>query len=91
MTRSKQSGSHVLALALVVLVVGVVAFAGYSVMQRNKTSKDATKSDTTVAAPEAITTESDLTATSQSLDDSSAGLNSSLDDSTLDSSMNDLL
>jgi hypothetical protein len=88
MKRLNQAGSHVVAIGLVVLVLGVVGFAGYTVSQHNK------KPDTTaatLAAPKTILTKTDLNETAQSLDDVSADLNSSVDGSTLDSSIDDLL
>ncbi|HSX43214.1 MAG TPA: hypothetical protein VLF59_03960 [Candidatus Saccharimonadales bacterium] len=91
MKRLNQSGSHIIALALVVLALGVVGFAGYKVMQRNQKSPVVTANGTNIAIPTTIKTKTDLTVTAKSLDSASAELNSSIDTGSLDSSMNDLL
>jgi uncharacterized protein HemX len=88
--RLNQSGSHILALALVVLALGVVGFAGYKVQQaHSKTTPATTAAAHTV--PATITTTADLEQTSQALDSDSSQLNASLDDSGLDADLNSML
>lgn len=86
MKRLTQSGSHIVALAVGILVVGVVSFAGYTIMQRNDTTETATTPTTHTAASDA-----DLTAAATALDSSSSQVNSSLNDSSLDTDLNNLL
>lgn len=92
MKRLNQTGSHVLGIALLVLALGVVGFAGYKVMNANN------KDDTTTATTQTTSTDSgsikdaaDLNKAASTLDSSSSQVNSGLDDSSLDSSMNDML
>lgn len=91
MKRLNQSGSHILAVALFVLVLSVIGFAGYTVSQRNKTVSSSAAVTATSGMPATIQTEADLSATAASLDNSSADLNNSVNGATLDSNLNDLL
>jgi uncharacterized protein (UPF0333 family) len=91
MKNGKQAGSHVVALSLLVLVLGVVVFAGYTVMHHAKKTDNQTTASTQTTAPKTIQTKADLQTTAKSLDSSSSDLNTGLNDSSLDSSMNDLL
>lgn len=91
MKRLTQSGSHVIALAVGLLVVGVVAFAGYTVMQSNDTTKASTTTPTTTTLANSINSDADLTAAAKTLDSSSSQVDSSLNDSSLDTDLNDLL
>jgi flagellar basal body-associated protein FliL len=92
MKRLNQSGSHIVALLLLVVVLGVVGFAGYTVMHRDKKpSADTTAATTSTDVPSAINSKADLSTTATSLDSDSGSLNSAVDDTSLDSSMNDLL
>ena len=90
MKRSSQSGSHVVALVLVVLFVAVAGFAGYKVWQMQQS---AASSDTAAAVqvPAKITNTADLTQASKALDQASAQVSTSLDDGGLNSDLNDLL
>lgn len=89
MNRFRQSGSHVITLSLLVLVLGVIGVTGYVVMQRQQ--KAMPTSDIKLSVPKTVESKADLDATAQSLDDASADLDSSLDGSMLDDSMNKLL
>lgn len=91
MKRLNQSGSHVVAIALVVLALGVVGFAGYTVQQSQHKSTVASKTASQQAAPETITSTADLQQAGQSLDDSSAELGTSLDDSALNGDLDSML
>jgi hypothetical protein len=91
MKRLNQTGSHVLAVAFLVLALGVVGFAGYKVMNANTDTQPTPTSAKTTSAPAGIQTTADLNKTAQALDSSSDQVNGSLDDSTLNSSMNDML
>jgi uncharacterized protein HemX len=89
MKRLNQSGSHIVALVLVVLALGVVGFAGYKVQQaHSKTDNTAT---TAHVAPATIHDTADLQQTSQALDDDSSQLDTSLDDAALDADLNAML
>jgi uncharacterized protein HemX len=87
---SDQSGSHVLAVALVVLALGVVGFAGYKVQQAHTATYTVTHT-AAESTPASIKGTADLNQTSQALDDSSAQLDSSLDDAALDADLNSML
>jgi len=93
MKRLNTSGSHVVALVVGVLVVGVIGLAGYKVWQNNKTpvTDTATTVKTSSAVPSTIKSNADLTSASKALDDSSAQVNSNLNDDSLNSDLNDLL
>ena len=92
MKRLNQSGSHVLGFALLVLVLGVVGFAGYKVQQAHNNSDTAVQTATTTAkVPATIANTAELQQASRALDDSSAQLNSSLDDSSLNTDLNSML
>ena len=90
MKRLNQSGSHVLGLVLLVLALGVVGFAGYKVQQAHD-NKVASQTTTTATVPATISNAADLNQAGQALDDSSAQVNSSLDDSSLNADLNDML
>jgi len=88
MKRLNQSGSHILGVALLVLALGVVGFAGYKVQQAHKPTASVSVTHT---VPATITTTADLQQTSQALDDSSAQLDSNLDDSSLNADLSSML
>jgi len=88
MKRLTETGSHVVALALGVLVIGVIIFAGYTVMQRQDGSVSTADSST---AKTDTASSSELKADEAELDASSKQLDSGLDDSSLDADLNDML
>jgi hypothetical protein len=90
MKRLNQSGSHVLVLALGLVVVGVIAFAGYTVMN-SKNTGTTTASTTQKSDVSSINNAADLSTAAKQLDSSSSQVDSSLNDSSLDSDLNDLL
>lgn len=93
MKRLNQSGSHIVAGAVAVLVLGVVAFAGYTVSQRggNKTVQTATPAAAKPAAASTISSNADLSKAASQLDNSSSQVDSNLNDSSLDADLNDML
>jgi hypothetical protein len=92
MKRLNATGSHVVAVAVVILALGVVGYAGYTVMQRSNThASDTAAAKTEFAAPASIDSKADLETTATSLDKASGQIDSSVDATSLDSSMNDLL
>lgn len=90
--RNDQRGaSHIVALIVVVLVA-VVGFAGYRVMnaQKNVASNSSTNSSQkSVATPTRIQSKEDVTQASKSLD--SDQIDSTLDTTSLDADLNSLL
>lgn len=93
MKKLNQTGSHLLAVLLFVVVVGVIGLAGYKVWQNNQTSTDTTTNQTKTAAtvPNTINNNTDLTNVGKVLDDSSSQLDGSLNDNNLNTDLNDLL
>lgn len=89
MKRLNQAGSHIIAVAVGVLVVGVIAFAGYTVASR----QDAATDSPTASAQKSseINSTADLAVTANELDAASTGVDSDLNDSSLDADLNDLL
>jgi hypothetical protein len=90
MKRLNSAGSHVVALAVGVLVLGVAVFGAYTVQHQDKTA-DTTPSSSAIKSSDAINNTADLTKASNDLDSASSQVNSNLDDSSLDGDLNDLL
>lgn len=88
-----QAGIGHLAAVLVVVIVAVVGFAGYTVWKAGQTAHDTatTTTATTDGMPATIKTKADLTKTGQFLDATASQLNSSLNPSSLDSDINQML
>ena len=92
MKRSNQSGSHIIALALAVLVVGLIAFAGYRVYQMQQTANSPSSSTTaSTLVPVKITNTATLKQAGTALDAASVQLDASLDDSSLNTAVNSML
>ena len=93
MKTTSESGSHLIALAVGIVVVGVIGFAGYTVYMRQAatTSTDATGTTATVKVPAKITNTASLNQAATALDQASAQVNSNLDDTSLNADLNDLL
>lgn len=94
MKRLNQSGSHVVALFVSVLVIGIIGLAGFRVWQRSQPVvpvTTATTTATTAAAPATIQNDAELTQAAKALDSSSAQVDSTLNDSNLNGDLNDLL
>lgn len=90
MKRLNQTGSHLVAGLLLVLVVGVIGFAGFKVWQgRDKTTSGSTTAST--KAPAQIKTSADLSQANKALDTSSSQLNSSLNDSSFNADLSSML
>jgi uncharacterized membrane protein len=92
MTRLNQTGSHLLALLVGLIVLGGIGFAGYTVMSRqNSPAVTDTVSSSSSTVPAAIKTTADLTATAHALDNASSQIDGSLNDNSLNADLNDLL
>lgn len=93
MKRYDQTGSHLMVVLLLVVVVGVIALAGYKVwqMQSGNTTPASNPMASSATVPSAIQSKADLTQASHVLDQASAQLNSSLDDSALNTDINSML
>lgn len=93
MNSSNQSGSHLIAVAFAILVVGVVAFGGYHVWQVQQAASTNDTASTTPSAtvPAKISNTATLKEAGTVLDTSSAQLSSSLDDSALNADLNSML
>ena len=91
LNKSQTGIGHVIAVLLIVVALGV-AFAGYPVYKAGqKTDSDTTATSSSSELPATIQTKADLTATGKYLDNTATELNSSLDTSSLDSDINQLL
>jgi hypothetical protein len=88
MKRLNQRGSHILAIAIGIVVVGVIAFAGYKVMNNDPA---ADKKDQAATAPTSIENKDDLQQASDSLNDTNATVNSDLNTDSLNDNLDDLL
>lgn len=93
MKQLNQTGSHVVGLALLVLVLGFAVFAGYAVSHHTKdaTTTASTTGTKTAVAPGSIKNAGDLQQTAQALDTASSQLNSGLDDSGMNADLNSML
>ncbi|HSX33567.1 MAG TPA: hypothetical protein VLF91_04490 [Candidatus Saccharimonadales bacterium] len=90
MTRTNESGSHIIGISLAIVVLALVAFAGYRVVSRGGTTAPA-KQTAAVSQPAAISNKADLQQAAQSLDSSGSDVNSSLNTDSLNSDLNDML
>jgi hypothetical protein len=90
--RLNQAGIGHIVAVFVIVFLGVVSFAGYKVVTMNKSASN-TVSSTVPAAkvPTKISTKADLVQAGKALDSSSTQVNSSMNDSSLDSDLNDML
>lgn len=86
-----QKGSLHIGLLLGLVVLAVVAFAGYRVMNDDQAAETSTTTSSSNEVPDNIETQEDLTQTSKALDQTDSQLDSSLDDSALDSDINAML
>jgi len=92
MNYSKESGSHLIVVAVFLAVVGAIGFAGYRMYQLQQPSlTDTTHAASTTAAPAKITNTASLNQAAAALDNSSAAVNSNLDDSALNADLNSML
>lgn len=92
MKASRESGSHIIGLALGLLAAGVIGFAGYRVWQMQQpaiASAPATTTATTI--PKTITNTASLNQAASALDQAATQVNGNLDDSALNADLNDLL
>lgn len=91
MKRSSQSGSHILAVAVGLFVVGVLAFSGYKVWQMQQPSPSSPSTQTAATAPTTIKSSADLSQAAKYLDEASTQLNSSFDANTFNADINSML
>lgn len=91
--RINHAGFGHLAAVGIVLFLLVAGFTGYKVVMMNHAVSVAPAAKTTAAssAPASINSKADLTQASKALDNSNTQVNSSLNDSALDSDLNDML
>ncbi len=90
---SNQAGFEVVGVIVAVLLVAVVALAGYKVVSMNKSADSVAQSTNTgqVAAPDKIRNKADLAKTEKALVSSDSQLDSSLDDKALDADVDSML
>jgi hypothetical protein len=82
---------HIVAVGVVLFLL-VVGFAGYKVITMNKvTNTAASTAAATGKVPNTISSKADLVQASKALDNSSTQVDSSLNDSSLDADLNDML
>ena len=90
MKASRESGSHVLLLALALVVLAVIGFAGYRVWQMQQAAAPSAET-TAVTVPDKITNTASLNQAATVLDQSSTQVSSNLDDGGLDADLSGLL
>ncbi len=91
-TRYNQAGFEVVGVFIAILFLAVAGFAGFKVMEMNKSAVDLPSSAVTrTSVPSTIESQADLTAASKSLDQSGSQLDSNLNDGSLDADVNTLL
>ena len=83
--RTEHGFAHLLGLAVVVVVLAIIGFAGYKVMQSQKSNDTASTTATTSAVQKKIDTQPTLKAVDQSLSEATTALNSGFSTTTLDS------
>lgn len=86
-----QKGFGHVVIIFVVLFVAVAGLAGYKVMTMHNSDSSNGSAAAVPKVPATITSKADLTAAAKALDSAGVQLNSSLDDSALNSDLNDLL
>lgn len=89
--KTNQSGFGHIVLLVVVLMVAVVAFAGYRVWSNQQAADTTTKTSAAATLPSSIETKADLTSTSKYLDNLGSQLDADLDGSSLDADINSML
>lgn len=90
MKKSHQSGFEAVGVLVVIVVLAVIGFAGYAVWKRSHHTTDSTASSSS-GVPATIKSKADLDKATSALNASAADVNSSLDDSSLNSDINSLL
>lgn len=85
-TKTEQGFAHVLGLAVVVVVLAIIGFAGYKVMQSQKSNDNTPAATTTTSAVQTkINAQPTLKTVDQTLNDATTALNSGFSTTTLDS------
>lgn len=85
-----QKGFEAVGIMVAIVLVAVVAFAGYKVFTMNKAADTAATSGQT-GAPDTINSKADLEQTDKALSDADAELDSNLNDSQLDADVDSML
>ncbi len=93
MKRSSESGSHIIALGLAVVVLAVVISAGYRVwqLQQDTAAPAAANTSAATTAPVKITNTATLNQASAALDSDASQLNSNLNDAAFNADLNSML
>lgn len=86
-----QAGIGHVVVIFVIVFVAVIGLAGFKVATMNNDVVSQNTTADTAAVPEKIETKADLVQASKALDDSSSGLDSSLNDGAFNADMNDML
>lgn len=88
-----QKGFEPISLILIVVLIAVVAFAGYKVVTMNRTADSAATTSTgqEAGAPEKINNKEDLEQTDKALNESDAELDKNLNDEQLDADVDSML
>ncbi|MFZ1249259.1 MAG: hypothetical protein WAQ24_02970 [Candidatus Saccharimonadales bacterium] len=86
-----QRGSHIVVFASVLLAIGVIVFAGYTVLQRQPSENGVKTTSNAGSSSQAAGDSKDLTAIDSSLGGATSSVDTQLDSSSLDADLADLL
>jgi hypothetical protein len=90
-THLNQAGVGHIAAVFVIVFLGVAGFAGYKVVTMNKAASTTSTVTFSPKVPKTITSKADLAQAGKALDSTSAQVDSSLNDNSLNADLNDLL
>jgi hypothetical protein len=92
MKKSSEAGSHIVGLALGIVVIAIIGFAGYRVWTMQQSAAGAPQTAATAATvPAKITNKTTLDQAEAVLDQSSARVSSSLDNASLNTYLKAML
>lgn len=89
-TRLNQSGFEAVGVILALVIVAVIGFAGYTVMNKSADDKASVSTQST-GEPDNLKTQADLKKSDVALDASEAELDTNLDDGSLDADLESML